>query len=71
MDDIRQKIHSFLNQLRLHIRQHGLAYKTEQTYVHWVKRFIYFHNKQVLTNPLGPTALDIALPHTYWKQVMT
>jgi len=28
------------------MRQNGLAYRTEQTYIHWVKRFIYFHNKQ-------------------------
>ena len=50
MDDICHKLQTkptrFLDQLRLHIRQQGLAYKTEQTYVYWVKRFIYFHNKQ-------------------------
>lgn len=50
MDDIRHKLQvkptRFLDQLRLHIREQGLAYKTEQTYIHWVKRFIYFHNKQ-------------------------
>jgi len=50
MDDIRHKLQAkptrFLDQLRLHIRQQELAYKTEQTYIHWVKRFIYFHNKQ-------------------------
>jgi hypothetical protein len=46
MDDIRHKLQTkptrFLDQLRLHIRQQGLAYKTEQTYDHWVKRFIYW-----------------------------
>jgi len=50
MDDICHKLKTkptrFLDQLRLHIRQQGLAYKTEQTYVYWAKRFIYFHNKQ-------------------------
>jgi integron integrase len=50
MDDIRHKLQAkptrFLDQLRLHIRQQGLAYKTEKTYIYWVKRFIYFHNKQ-------------------------
>ncbi|UTW05350.1 integron integrase [Amphritea atlantica] len=35
-----------MEQLRQHIRINGLAYRTEQTYVHWIKRFIYFHNKQ-------------------------
>ena len=49
MDDIPKNIpHKpvrFLDQLRLHIRKSGLAYRTEQTYIHWIKRFIYFNNK--------------------------
>ncbi len=50
MDDIRVTISPrsprLLDQVRLHMRQNGLAYRTEQTYIHWIKRFIYFHNKQ-------------------------
>lgn len=50
MDDIRHRLPPkparFLDTLRLHIRENGLAYRTEQTYIHWVKRFIYFHNKR-------------------------
>ena len=50
MDDIRHKLPEapvrFLDQLRLSIRQAGLSYRTEQTYIHWVKRFICFHLKQ-------------------------
>lgn len=50
MDDIRPLVNisspRFLDQLRIHIRKNGLAYKTEQTYIHWVKRFIFFHNKR-------------------------
>lgn len=50
MDDIRHSIKPnptrFIDQLRLHIRQHGLAYRTEQTYVHWTIRFIKFHKKR-------------------------
>ncbi len=50
MDDIRHKISDkpvrFLDQLRVHIRASGLAYRTEQTYIHWVKRFILYHGKQ-------------------------
>jgi integron integrase len=51
MDDVRHKLPStptprFLDQVRFHIRTSGLAYRTEQTYIHWVKRFIYFHGKQ-------------------------
>ncbi|MGO1246331.1 MAG: phage integrase N-terminal SAM-like domain-containing protein [Oceanisphaera sp.] len=29
-----------MDQLRALIRSRNLAYKTEQTYCHWVKRFI-------------------------------
>jgi integron integrase len=35
-----------LDQLRLHMRQQGLAYRTEQTYIHWTRRFINFHGKR-------------------------
>ena len=30
---------------RLFIRAQNKAYKTEKTYIFWVKRYIYFHNK--------------------------
>ena len=47
MDDVRHTIPGsptrFMDQLRLHIRQKGLSYRTEQTYTHWIKRFIHFH----------------------------
>ncbi|WP_298723612.1 site-specific integrase [uncultured Oceanisphaera sp.] len=33
----------FMDQLRSLIRSRNLAYKTEQTYCHWIKRFIRFH----------------------------
>ncbi len=33
----------FMDQLRALIRSRNLAYKTEQTYCHWIKRFIRFH----------------------------
>ncbi|EAQ98380.1 integron integrase [Congregibacter litoralis] len=50
MDDVRHGIPEyptrFLDQLRQHIRSTGLAYRTEQTYVHWVRRYILFHKKQ-------------------------
>lgn len=50
MDDVRHGIPEyptrFLDLLRQHIRSAGLAYRTEQTYVHWVRRYILFHNKQ-------------------------
>ncbi|MGH1371237.1 MAG: integron integrase [Cellvibrionaceae bacterium] len=50
MDDIRHKIPEqpvrFMHKLRQHMRENGLAYRTEQTYSHWIKRFIVFHGKK-------------------------
>ncbi|MCX2842302.1 phage integrase N-terminal SAM-like domain-containing protein [Microbulbifer thermotolerans] len=50
MDDVRPRISAqpvrFFDRLRLHIRQNGLAFTTEKTYVHWVRRFICFHQKR-------------------------
>ena len=50
MDDIRTAVpaHSkrFIDRLRLDMRDKDYSYQTEKTYVHWVKRYIYFHKKQ-------------------------
>lgn len=35
----------FLDQLRLHMRAHGLAYRTEQAYIHWATH-CYHYMKQ-------------------------
>lgn len=62
MEDVRPHISPrsgrFLDQLRLHIRQNGLAYRTEQTYLHWVKRYIRFHNRK---HPQDLSTSDIEL----------
>lgn len=36
----------FMDRLRALIRSRNMAYKTEQTYCHWIKRFIRFHGMQ-------------------------
>ena len=50
MDDIRPAIPSgsqkFIHGIRRDMRDKGYAYQTEKTYVHWIKRFICFHNKR-------------------------
>ncbi|USD20466.1 integron integrase [Microbulbifer variabilis] len=60
MDDIRHKIPSkperFMDNLRFHIRKQGLSYRTEQTYTHWVKRFIHFNKKK---HPADMGAVEI------------
>ena len=35
-----------LDQVREAIRTRHYSYRTEKAYVHWVKRFIFFHNKR-------------------------
>ncbi|WOJ97689.1 integron integrase [Congregibacter brevis] len=50
MDDIRPSVPQqpvrFMDQLRRHMRDSGYAWKTEKTYIHWIRRFIVFHNKK-------------------------
>ena len=49
-DDVRPAIPAgskrFLDELRRHMRSGDYAWKTEKTYVHWIRRFILFHNKR-------------------------
>jgi integron integrase len=52
----------FLDQLRLFIRQRHLAWATEKTYIHWVKRFIYFHGKQH-PKDMGAMEIEAFLTH--------
>ena len=35
-----------LEQVRQAIRTRHYSYMTEKAYVHWIKRFIFFHNKR-------------------------
>src|SRR6056297_1018280 len=50
MDDIRPSIPQepvrLLDQVRRHMRDAGYAWKTEKTYIHWIRRFILFHGKR-------------------------
>lgn len=46
METVTVKTPKLLDQLRVAIRLRHYSYKTEQSYVQWVKRFILFHNKR-------------------------
>ena len=50
MDDIRPALRHgstrFMDQLRQSLRDKGYAYQTEKTYLHWIRRFILFHQKR-------------------------
>ena len=66
MDDIPVPVdpdsNRFIPRLRSFIRQKGLAYSTEKTYVHWIIHYIRFHH---LKHPkiLGPKEVDEFLTH--------
>lgn len=66
MDDIPIPISPTSNKLipryRLFIRQQNKAYKTEKTYVHWVKRFIHFFD-DTHPNQLSEIHIDEFLSH--------
>jgi len=66
MDDIPVPIPikpvKFLDQLRVHMRSRNLAYKTEQTYINWIKSFIYYHGKKH-PRTLGVREIDEYLSH--------
>ncbi|MBI1994427.1 MAG: phage integrase N-terminal SAM-like domain-containing protein [Deltaproteobacteria bacterium] len=46
-----------LDQVRQAIRTRHYSYRTEKAYVHWIKRFIFFHNKR---HPLEMGETEIA-----------
>lgn len=33
-----------LSKIRIEIRKRGMSYRTEQTYIGWITRYIYYHN---------------------------
>ena len=46
-----------LDQVREAIRTRHYSYRTEKAYVHWIKRFIFFHNKR---HPVAMAEPEIA-----------
>lgn len=46
-----------LEQVRSAIRVKHYSYRTEQSYIHWIRRYIYFHNK---THPKDLDGKDIS-----------
>ena len=52
----------FLEMIRSEIRLRGYSLKTEKTYIHWIKRYIYFHNKRH-PNTMGAQEVKSFLSH--------
>ena len=42
-----------MDQVKEVLRYHHYAYKTEQTYCQWIRRYIYFYDKKVHPRDLG------------------
>ena len=51
-----------LDQVRAAIRRLNYSRRTEEAYVHWIKRYIYFHGKRH-PNGLGETEATAFLSH--------
>ena len=51
-----------LDQVRNALRVKHYSYRTEQSYIQWIKRFIYFHHKQHPVN-LGEAEINAFLTH--------
>ena len=66
MDDIRQPLPvnpvRLMDQLRKEIRQRGMSYQTEKTYLYWVRYYIRFHNKQH-PSTMGAAEIDTFLSY--------
>lgn len=43
---MEQRPKKLIEQVRDAIRLKHYSYQTEKTYVYWIKRYIFFHNKQ-------------------------
>lgn len=51
-----------LDQVRDAIRRRHYSYRTEETYIHWIKRFIFFHQKRH-PNDMGEAEVTTFLNH--------
>lgn len=59
---IPEKPTRFVDQFRFFLRSKNYKYATEQTYIHWVVRFIYFHNKRH-PKSMGAEEVEAFLTH--------
>jgi integrase len=57
----------FLNSVRKFCRVKHYSLKTEKAYLHWIKRFIFFHKKQ---HPLKMAEPEVEQLLTYIAQVL-
>jgi hypothetical protein len=59
---MEERPRKLLDQVRDTIRLKHYSYRTEQSYIHWIRRFILFHNKRHLTD-MSRNELEAVLLH--------
>ena len=62
MNELPPKPPRLLDQMREALRLRHYSLRTEQAYLHWTKRFIYFHGKRH-PRDLGPREVEAFLSH--------
>ena len=57
-----------LDQVRAAVRVRHYSLRTEQAYIHWIKRFIFFHNKR---HPASRKKNTTSIPDSwpYWQKI--
>ncbi|NJN31022.1 MAG: hypothetical protein HC824_11765 [Synechococcales cyanobacterium RM1_1_8] len=58
-----------LDQVRDAIRLRHYSYRTEQAYVHWIRRYILFHNKRY-PKEMGNAEIEAFLTHSVVTQTV-
>lgn len=59
---MQQRPKKLLDQVRDAIRLKHYSYRTEETYVQWIRRYILFHNKQH-PKEMGTAEIEAFLTH--------
>ena len=57
-----------LDRLRFALRTKHYSYRTEQAYVHWIRRFILHHGKRH-PGEMGGSEIEAFLTHLRWRAV--
>jgi hypothetical protein len=62
LDQAQNPRKKLLDQVRDAIRLKHYSYRTEETYVQWIRRYILFHNKRH-PNEMGTPEIEAFLTH--------
>jgi integrase len=62
------KEHRLMDQVRETLRYYHYAYRTEQTYCEWIKRFLKYHGYQKHPGEMGAAEVERYLSHLAEKQ---